>query len=40
MNNPVIQIDPPDEEARRLWNKMADLAQEFGSNENGVWLAA
>jgi hypothetical protein len=32
--SPVIRIDPPDEEAKGLWNKVADLAREFGPDES------
>lgn len=34
MNAPVIDIRTTDDAARRLWEKVAELAQEFGAGEN------
>jgi len=34
MNALLIDVRPPDEEARQLWEKVAELAQEFGIDQN------
>jgi len=34
MNEPVIEVRPQDVSSRRLWKKIAELAEEFGMDQN------